>query len=270
MNPSELSSTAPRFNQEIYDRYSVPVYFDPYAMDLISRIDPSTLKSVLEIACGTGAVTRHLRKILSSDTKLVASDLNSDMLEYAKKKLQSEKIEWAIADASQLPFADESFDLVICQFGFMFAIDKPKAFREAHRILRAEGSLLFNTWDKLETNEAAQLIRRLFAEWFGELPSESLLPFAMHDHQQLRSLLEEAAFGKITIESVAKKAIATSSEDAAISGVKGGQIYNEIMKRNPAALEKFFETLVKEFKARFGDAPMISSMQAVVSRGWKK
>jgi len=269
MNPSETSTPLTGFNPEIYDRYSVPIYFEPYALDLFNRIDPAPLKSVLEIACGTGAVTRYLRKTLLPETKLVASDLSSDMLEYAKKKLQNEKIEWVIADACQLPFADDSFDLVVCQFGYMFAPDKPKAFREAYRVLRVGGSLLIATWDSIEFNEATQIVRGTFIKMFGGLPPESLLPFSMNDDHELKLLFEASGFKDISVEHVLKNAVAASAMDAATSAGRAGLMYNEIMKRNPSGLQKFIDTLFTEFKEEFGESPMIAQMQAVVCRGWK-
>ena len=270
MNISDQNSCLSGFNTEIYDRFSVPIYFEPYAQDLVGRIDLSAVKSALEIACGTGVVTRHLRKAMMPESILVATDISNDMLEYARKKLQGEKIEWMIADGSQLPFEDKSFDLVICEFGFMFVPDKLKAFREAYRVLRPGGSLLFNTWDKLELNEAQRIGRHLFREFFGELPPESLLPFSMNDHNEIRSLLSAAGFTDLTIETVSKKAIANSAMDAAISAAKGGLMYNEIMKRNPGALPEFLETLFKELSTSFGEAPMIAPMRAIVSQGWKR
>lgn len=270
MNISDCNSCFSGFIPEIYDRYAVPIYFEPYAADLVGRIEPSAVKSVLEIACGTGVVTSHLRKAMMPESILVATDVSNDMLEYARKKLHREKIEWMIADAAQLPFEDKSFDLIVCEFGYMFVPDKPKAFREAYRVLRPGGSLLFNTWDKLELNETSRIGRQLFIEFFGELPPESLLPFSMNDHNEIRALLTAAGFIDLKIETVSKKAIANSAMDAAISAAKGGLMYNEIMKRNPAALPEFLQALFKEFSASFGEAPMIAPMRAVVSNGWRE
>ncbi len=122
---------------ENYDHYLGSVLFEPYAVDLAGRLDPETTANVLELACGTGILTRQLRRRLSASSRLVATDLNDPMLQYARAKSdQNEGIEWKQADASALPFPDGSFDLVVCQFGLMFVPDKFAALREMHRVLR--------------------------------------------------------------------------------------------------------------------------------------
>ena len=122
---------------ENYDRYLGPVIFEPWAEDLVSRLANKKYKRVLEIACGTGIVTRRLRDALPVTIEIVATDLNSDMFEFAKPKFEGhENIIWQQADASALPFPDCSFDAAVCQFGVMFVPDKAAAMRESYRVLR--------------------------------------------------------------------------------------------------------------------------------------
>jgi ubiquinone/menaquinone biosynthesis C-methylase UbiE len=130
---------------ENYDRYLGPAIFEPWAEDLVSRLANKKNKRVLEIACGTGIVTRRLRDALPATIEIVATDLNSDMLEFAKPKFKDdENIIWQQADASALPFPDCSFDAAVCQFGVMFVPDKAAATRESYRVLRGGGVFLFN------------------------------------------------------------------------------------------------------------------------------
>jgi ubiquinone/menaquinone biosynthesis C-methylase UbiE len=111
-----------------YDRYLGPVLFEPYAAELVSRLNVSEDACVLELACGTGIVTGRLFERLGPKAKLVATDLNDSMLQYAAAKLGSEtSVEWKEADATDLPFADRSFDAVVCQFGLMFFPEKRKS-----------------------------------------------------------------------------------------------------------------------------------------------
>src|SRR4051794_14861952 len=111
-----------------YDRYLGPMFFQPYAEDIAARLNVGPNSSVLELACGTGIVTRVLRDRLPATARLIATDLNEGMMQIAAEKFtQSNVVEWKQADATRLPFDDGSFDTVVCQFGLMFFPDKPLA-----------------------------------------------------------------------------------------------------------------------------------------------
>src|SRR5262245_35999856 len=121
---------------EIYERYLVPLIFESYARDLASRVLATNAQSVLETAAGTGVLTRALAAKLPVPRRIVATDLNQAMLDHAARLLPGEaKVAWRQADALDLPFADESFDAVACQFGVMFFPDKVKGYQEARRVL---------------------------------------------------------------------------------------------------------------------------------------
>ena len=102
---------------ENYERYMVPLLFADYAADLASRLEVPAGGAVLETACGTGAVTRHLRARLPQDVGLTITDLAPAMVERAREVVgERAGIEYRQADATALPFADGAFDAVICQF----------------------------------------------------------------------------------------------------------------------------------------------------------
>src|SRR5262245_24718298 len=116
---------------KLYDMYLVPLIFEPYAVDLVKRLSSRSLSRVLEIAAGTGVVTRALASALPESVSIVATDLNQAMLDQASVVGTKRTVEWRQADAMQLPFRDETFDAVVCQFGVMFFPKKSKAFLEA-------------------------------------------------------------------------------------------------------------------------------------------
>jgi ubiquinone/menaquinone biosynthesis C-methylase UbiE len=127
-----------------YDRYLGPVLFEPYAADLVARVPATDGLRVLELACGTGILTRHLRAALPETATLVATDLNPPMVDYARDAVGAPGIDWRQADMQELAFDDGSFDVVLCQFGFMFLPDTVRGFAEARRVLAPGGMLLAN------------------------------------------------------------------------------------------------------------------------------
>src|SRR5438477_11595904 len=165
-----------------YEQCLGPMFFEPYAIEVANRIESSSIRLALEIASGTGRVTRHLRNVLPREAKLIASDISVDMLSVAKEKLRDLDIEWSVINAEQLPFDDNSVDLVVCCFGYMFVPDKSKAFAEAYRVLKQGRMLLFTTWDKLELIGASHVYRNIAKKYLTEsLPESYNLPFSMND-----------------------------------------------------------------------------------------
>jgi ubiquinone/menaquinone biosynthesis C-methylase UbiE len=263
------SSDSPYFTGSIpehYDAYLGPYYFEPYAIDISERIDPNGLETVLEIGSGTGRVTRHLRRVLPSSCTLIASDISPDMLAVAKEKLSSENIDWRIIDAQDLPLEDNSIDLVVSCFAFMFVEDKAKAFQEVKRVLKKGGTFLLALWDKLERNGASNDFRTIVKRYLGDdIPPTCRMPFGFYDHDEIEGYLKEAGFTNIIIEDVAKTAHFASAQQAAYGLSHGGSLYNEIVKRNPAWVEEISLELEKVLRAKYGE-PVSAPMSAVICR----
>jgi ubiquinone/menaquinone biosynthesis C-methylase UbiE len=273
MDTENIMSASPNFFGSIpqhYEQYLGPMFFEPYAVEISKLIDPSSVLLALEIGSGTGRVTRLLREVIPASSRLVASDISEDMLAVAKEKLKARDIDWQIIDAQQLPFDDKSIDLVVCCFCYMFVPDKTKAFAEAYRVLRPGGMLLFSTWDKLEYNAASHIYRKIVKEYLeNDLPESYSMPFSMNDPVIIKEILEQAGFLKITIERVEKESVCQTAKEAAYGLARGGALYNEIMKRNPAWVEEIIARVEKELSEKFGTAPMIAPMRAMISQAWK-
>jgi ubiquinone/menaquinone biosynthesis C-methylase UbiE len=136
-NAASFTGSIPQY----YDQGLGPVIFAGYAADTAQRVAAGRPARVLETAAGTGIVTRKLRDALPAEAQLTATDLNPPMLDLAREKFRSgEPVSFQPADATALPFADASFDTIVCQFGLMFFPDKAASFSEARRALAPGGS----------------------------------------------------------------------------------------------------------------------------------
>jgi ubiquinone/menaquinone biosynthesis C-methylase UbiE len=252
-----------------YDRFFGPFYFEPYAIEVAKKIVPEKIAVALEIAAGTGRVTRHIRQRIPPAATLIASDISEEMLAVAIQQLNDPDIEWRNIDAQQLPFADNSIDLVICCFGYMFVPDKSKAFAEAYRVLKPGGQFLFTTWDQLERNAASHCARTIAASFLEKpFPASADLATSMHDETAIAALLETARFSSITIERKQLLSVSPTAGEAAEGLLKGG-VYDDINKDRPDILPEIRMRLEKELAEKFGNAPMVSPMSAVICEVWK-
>ena len=252
---------------ENYDRHLGPVLFEPYAQDLARMLDVKDKGRVLEIACGTGIATRHLRNRLPAGTTLVATDLNQPMIDHAKRKLAGVRgIEWQTADAGALPFPDKSFDAVVCQYGLMFVPDKQAAVREARRVLARGGTYLFNTWDSLERNTFARIAHETIVGFFPkDPPTFYQVPFSMHDQGALRELLASSGFGDIKVEPVSLRGESPSARDLAQGLIEGNPVGNSIREKGGVTPEQVIEAVAAALAREFGDRPVRIPLHALVA-----
>ena len=248
-----------------YDRYLGPILFEPYAEDLMNRLKSGENSSILELACGTGILTRILRDRLPATARLVATDLNEPMIATAARKFaQDERIEWKQADACSLPFDDGLFDAVVCQFGIMFVPDKALSAREARRVLKAGGVFLFNVWDAMEHNDLGRIAHETISSFFEkDPPTFYQVPFGYYDQGEIKRVLEAAGFKEIRVDVVAKIGDASRPEDAAQGLVHGNPVGVAITERDPALLPVITQAVVEALKKRFGET-VRAPMQAIV------
>jgi SAM-dependent methyltransferase len=263
-----MTSTHTRFVGSIpenYDRHLGPLLFEPFASDLVRRLKISPRARVLEIACGTGIVTRRLRAHLGPEVALTATDLNGPMLEYARLAVGDEAVEWRTADAQDLPFADASFDAVVCQFGIMFMPDKARALREARRVLAPGGSLVFNVWGSFEHCPIGAVAHQVIGSFFPENPPEFYaVPYGLDDAPLLRRLLTEAGF-EVTVEERVALEVESPSADAAARGlIFGNPVLLVIREQGTVDPEVVATALSRALAEIGGAAPMRCRMVALV------
>ena len=244
-----------------YDRLMVPMLFKPYAADVAARAQSFNPRDILETAAGTGAVTEALHQAVPG-ANIIATDLNPAMLEVAAKRLKSDKVRFQAADAQDLPFDDQSFDLIVCQFGVMFYPDKVLANREALRVLRPGGRYLLVIWDSLDRNPASKAIHQAVAAEFPGDPPAFLarVPFGYSDLELVTADLMAAGFDDLEFETIEHRSRAASAFDAAAGMCQGSPLRSEIDARDHSALDRVTEAAdkaLRQFEGPDGfDAPM--------------
>jgi len=251
----------------LYEEYLVPLIFEPYAADLASRVASQSRAHVLEIAAGTGVVTRRLASVLPESVSIVATDLNQAMLDLASQVGTKRPVEWRQADAMQLPFEDSAFDVVVCQFGAMFFPDKSKAFSEARRVLRSGGVFMFNVWDRIEENEFAHTVTKALESLFPQDPPRFMArtPHGYHDLANVERDLKHGGFlASPHISTIASRSKATSAQIPAIAYCQGTPLRNEIEARDKSRLGEATDIAAEAIAEQFGPGPVDGKIQAHV------
>jgi SAM-dependent methyltransferase len=256
---SNFSGSIPRS----YDERLGPLLFEPYAAEVARRVPASALR-VLEVACGTGIVTRHLHAVLPAAATLVATDLNQAMVDYARAALPAERIAWQVADAQDLPFGDESFDAVVFQFGLMFLPDRPRGFREARRVLVPGGVLLATVWLPTHEHPAVAAMETVLRELFPEDPPRFLdTPYGYNDAARIRADAAAGGFGEIELETVRFQTTAPSALEFAKGFVYGTPLTHNLKQRG-ADLDAVAGAIARSAAGVGGSDPFTLDVAAIV------
>jgi ubiquinone/menaquinone biosynthesis C-methylase UbiE len=252
---------------EQYDRYLAPLFFNPYADDLAGRLAVVEDMQILEVACGTGIVTRRLVERLGGRGSVVATDLNEAMFAHARTRLPGRgDAHYRTADGTSLPFESRSFHAVVCQFGLVFFSDQPAGAREAFRVLTPGGVYLLNVWDSLARNPVPRIAHETIAKFFpNDPPRFYTVPFGSYDRAALEALLRDAGFSEVRCERVAKQGESPTAADAAIGLVEGNPVYGEIMQRRPDALADIKAAVAANLARELGDRPLRAPLSALVA-----
>jgi SAM-dependent methyltransferase len=253
---------------EVYERYMVPLLFESYARDLAARVAPLQARHVLELAAGTGVLTRQLARTLDPRATIVATDLNPQMLAQAMDVGTGRLVDWQVADALALPFADGAFDLVVCQFGAMFFPDKARAWAEARRVLRPGGRLVFSVWDRIERNGFADVVQRAVASLYEHEPPSFMarVPHGYFDEAAIRADLRRGGFEReAAIDAVALPTTAPSPGIPAVAICQGTPLRHEVEAHGGAAeVLRATETATAAVAARFGAGEVVAESRALV------
>jgi ubiquinone/menaquinone biosynthesis C-methylase UbiE len=255
-----------------YDRGLGPVIFVDFAADMARRVAATGATRVLEIAAGTGIMTRRLRDLLPTDARLTATDLNPPMLDVARTKFQpGEQVDFQPADALALPFPDAAFDAVVCQFGVMFFPDKERSYREVHRVLAPRGHYLFSVWDAHRRNPFGRLAHAIIGGFFATDPPQFYqVPFGYHLIDPIKESLTDAGFAdiKVAVLSVEKEIPDAASFARGI--IHGNPVIEQIRARGGVEPDRIVEAIAVALRREFGADPGRMPMQTITFEARKR
>jgi SAM-dependent methyltransferase len=252
---------------QLYERYLVPLIHEPYVEDLSARLLRQHPRRVLEIAAGTGVITRRLARLLAPDVAIVATDVSQPMLDYAIALGTTRPVKWQQADAMQLPYADEHFDVLVCQFGVMFFEDKARAFAESRRVLRRGGCLIFSVWDQIDENEFADAITAALDDYMPDDPPRFMtrVPYGYSDADEIAEDLAKGGFTQPPeFTTLAARSRADSARIPAVAYCQSTSLRHEIELHDPLKVAEATTVAAAAIESRFGPGAVEGKIQAHV------
>lgn len=255
---------------EYYDKYLGPLIFEEYSIDFASRINVPQGGKLLEIAAGTGLATRHIKNSLPKNATITVTDLNEPMLEIAKSKFSDQSnMHFQFANAIDLPFENEVYDSVVCQYGIMFFPDKQKGVNEAFRVLKPGGEYIFSVWDSLDENPIMNYVNETLIKLFGEeAPPFLEVPFHYHKLDEIRKIVENAGFGDIDFTILPRTAITDNAENVPLGFIMGNPLSLQIPELG-GDLDEVMSTITKGIEEKFGPSPIKAPMKSIVIKAIK-
>lgn len=248
-----------------YDAGLGPMFFEPFAIDMALRLNELKPEKILELAAGTGRLTRLLPSVAAENATIIASDINPSMVAFGKDKTENEKINWQIIDALTLPFNDNVFDCVVVQFGVMFYSDKVKAFKEVFRVLKPGGTFIFNCWDTIKNNPMANIVNQTLQYFYPvDTPAFYSIPFSYYNEEIIRNDLDAAGFKNANIEMVSLTGYSNSPEAAANGLINGTPTVTAIEEKDADMLPLIMKYLSDQIQDEFGSAHLQVPLKARV------
>ena len=204
----------------IYENFFVPALFAEWPKHVLTAANVQAGDKVLDVACGTGILARTAVNIVGPQGSVVGVDINEGMLAVAEQKATN--ITWKASPAESLPFATNTFDHTVSQFGLMFFEDQVKAIAEMGRVVQSGSTLAVAVWGSLEMTPGYAVVAELLDDLFGPEIARSIeAPYSLGDKDKLASLFAEAGMVDITIQTMTGQARFDSVESWIYTDIKG-------------------------------------------------
>jgi SAM-dependent methyltransferase len=261
----DLKGQVTRSAAEIYEEFFVPALFRQWAPLVADAARIASGQRVLDVACGTGVLAREAAQRVAPNGSVVGLDRNEGMLAMARRT--APEVTWETGLAEQLPLPDASFDAVVSQFGLMFFDDRARALREMWRVLKPGGRLAVCVWDALGNSPGYAAMAALLERLFGSrIAGELHAPFALGDHQALRSLFGKAGIPNADISTHPGTARFPSIEAWVRTDVKGWTLADLIDDDQYRLLLREAETALRPYARPTGEVVFDAPAHIVTAR----
>ncbi len=253
---------------EQYEERFVPAIFAEWAPLLVEFAGVRPGQDVLDVACGTGIVARTVADRLAGDGRAVGVDLNEGMLSVARRVRPD--LDWRHGDVADLPFADSSFDAVLCQMALMFFPDRVRGLQEMARVARPGGVVALAVPATLAAQPAYGPFVELAARVAGP-EAVSLLSsyWSCGDLDDLRRLASSAGLEVVAVQTHAGTARFGSAEELAVTEVEASPLAERLSADAYAAIRAGSRTVLAPFVAPDGTphAPLHGHLLAARDTG---
>jgi len=227
-----------------YEEFLVPAMFAPFAERLVDRAGVARGAAVLDVACGTGVVTRAAARRAGPVGSVIGADLGEPTLAVARSRAVGEAaapIDYLRADAAELPFGDDDFDVLLCQQGLQFFPDRAAALAEMRRVLKAEGILAIATWKDIERSPFIAIVDALGAHVGAEAAAMMRSPFGLGDASELAQAIAAAGFRDVVVEDETIECTWASHPEFARLAIEAGPVASSFAAADAAARDRVIE-----------------------------
>ena len=248
---------------KVYEDFYLPALFEEWCFKVINAAQIQKGYRVIDVACGTGALTITVSDHVGTDGSVVGIDINEGMLNIARSK--NANIDWRNAPAESLPFDDESFNCAVSQFGLMYFESRENALREMMRVLQPGGMLAVAVWDKLENNPGLAAEEQLWLQVIGPEWADEI-PYSLGNKDTLRHLFDRSGVTNFEISTQEGTARFPSINNWIHAGAKGWTQGDAISEEQ---IETQIQTAEKEltnFKTVEGNVSFPTSVHIVTAR----
>ena len=252
----------PRSAADVYEEFFVPALFQEWVRPVSEAAGVSPGQRVLDVACGTGVLTRDVQERVGPDGEVAGLDRNEGMLEVARRK--SPGIEWKLGQAENIPYSGDSFNTVVSQFGLMFFEDRKASLKEMWRVLKPGGRLAIAVWDTLQNNSGYAVMTALLRRLFGDDAAKALeAPYNLGPTDALLPLFAEAGLPDAQVQTLAGTTQFPSIDAWVHTDVKGWTLADMIDEAQYQLLRKEAVVALKEFQLGDGTVAFPSSAHII-------